>query len=140
MKFTLRVLTFAAVLVLASAQLGENSFEFFDFTNEHIRPNSNKLSATTPRYEDNFFLSNRQENQGRNQFDGVQACNSYWAIYNDGQEAQGQLRVPTGAERNQIQLRVVLSVAARLPSVRISTTFSLIIAFLFNAWNFLFYR
>lgn len=106
MKFTFKVLISATLIVFVRAQFGDGIFEIFDlgqFTSQS-RPNSNQV---TQRYQENERLSSSD----------LQNCNSFWSIRNDNFGAYGELRIPT-QDRTQINLRAVLSLGARLPSVR----------------------
>lgn len=117
MKLALRFLSSYTLIVFVSAQLGGNIFEIFEYTNGGIRPLSSQYVATTPRYQENIFFNRQDNNLNNERSTDLQGCDSYWTIQNDFNGAYGQLMIPT-KERTEIKLRAVLSVGARLPSVR----------------------
>ena len=87
-------------------------------------------TTTTAKYQNNVFLSmsNRQSVDNNNHQQTVttqiSSCNDLWSIQNDHTGAWGLLAVPI-IDFRQINLRVVLSVASRLPSVSVSDQLSL---------------
>lgn len=132
MKFTFRFLTFFTFLFIVCAQRGGSTFEFYEYSNGFLRPITNPLLSplissppvTTSKYSNNIFLNRLDETINKNNADDPisptdqQECDSYWAIKNDLNGAYGELMLPVLDERTQIKLRAVLSVGARLPSVR----------------------
>lgn len=113
MKLTFLIIS--NFLVFVNAQFGDSGFEILEFLNGQLRPSASQSVGTTPRYTNNLFLNNRDDPPSNF---GGNGCNSYWFYQNDNQGTYGQLRIPTTDEITQIKLRVQLSVAARLPSVR----------------------
>lgn len=112
MKFLLKLSKICSLLLLVNAQF--DSFEIFDLipsSNNNKRP----LISTT-FYNTNDRQSNSNFN-ANNRFDGTGTnCDSLWSIQNDYTGPWGQLAVPS-TDQSKAVLRVVLSVAARLPSV-----------------------
>lgn len=119
MKFAFNFSIIASFFVIVVAQL----FEVYELSsNGNLRPVANTPSSTQ-RYSNNMFLNNQGGNRNDQvKYDGVMIvmeisdCSSFWTIQNDYNGAWGQLAIPPSDSTKAI-LRVVLSVAARLPSV-----------------------
>lgn len=128
MKFSFKLLTFWSLLVIVTAQFG-SVFEFYELTpNGNLKPIPDPtMQVTTQRYQNNLFLNMRDQNsQNKNdmKFDGMMVivelnnCDSYWKIQNDFiSGSYGVLSIPP-TDTSKSVLRVVLSLASRLPSVR----------------------
>jgi hypothetical protein len=78
------------------------------------------VSTTTLKYQENVFLNQKDKDTsvGSVATSNLQGCDSYWTIKNDINEAYGQLTIPVNDRGAEINIRTVLSIDARLPSVR----------------------
>lgn len=123
MKFAFNLSIICWFFIIVVAQLG-NVYEIYELSNGNLRPVAN-TPATTPRYSNNMFLNNIRGGNRNDQvkYDGVMIvmeildCSSFWTIQNDYSTGLwGQLAIPS-TDNSKAILRVVLSVASRLPSV-----------------------
>lgn len=128
MRFAFKLSIICSLLVLVVAQL-DSVFEFYELSpNGNLRPIANP--STTPRYQNNFFINNQREDQNDLKYDGIMivmeqsSCDSFWSIKNDYMTGTyGQLALPS-TDNSKAILRVVLSIAVRLPSVSKIATFT----------------
>lgn len=118
MKFAFNLSISCSFFVIVIAQLG-NVYEIYELSNGNLRPLANP-PTTTQRYSNNLFLNNRDDPI---RYDGVMLvmeisdCNEFWTLQNDYMTGTwGRLAIPS-TDNSKAILRVVLSVASRLPSV-----------------------
>ena len=122
MKFAFNLSISCSFFVIVIAQLS-NVYEIYELSNGNLRPVANP-PTTTQRYTNNLFLNNRDGNRNDPvNYDGVMLimeisdCNKFWTLQNDYMTGTwGRLAIPS-PDKTKAILRVVLSVASRLPSV-----------------------
>jgi hypothetical protein len=123
MKFALKFSIIYSLLLAVSSQLGGSTYYYeYRRNSGNLRPIA--FPTTTQRYQNNIFLNNKESGGNFDQNDGttfsnsLPSCQSFSAIRGSGFESTwGELSIPAYDVSTSI-IRVVLSIAARLPTVR----------------------
>lgn len=120
-KITLTLSTFLFITICAQ---NDPIFEFYEYSDGRLRA-INYPATTTQRYQNNVFLNDQIEKMNENSATmALPSCEAYSSIKRDLYGGVwGQLAIPHPMDKSMSILRVVLSIAARLPSVSNRTTF-----------------